>query len=332
MLTRKRAKEIAARFSSQRIVVVGDLMLDRYVSGSVERISPEAPVPVVHVKSEQALPGGAANVALNIHALGGSPALVGCIGKDTDGEILKSVLSERRITTEGLVESAGMRTISKTRILADHQQVVRVDYETLSGDNMALTEDIAARIAMVGSEATGLIIEDYGKGAVNQAVVDASIGLSGRLSIPSGFDPKDNHELSVQGITLATPNYREACISAGLPEAPLNGDPCQNHQLASAGKTLLERWEPEYLMITLGPKGLYMARAGEKPVVMPTKAREVFDVCGAGDTVIAVALLSIASGATGLEAADMANHAAGIVVGKIGAATCSTDELLASVE
>ncbi len=332
MLTRERAKEIAARFSRQRILVVGDLMLDRYVSGSVERISPEAPVPVVHVKSERELPGGAANVALNIHALGGTPLLVGCLGKDTDGRILKSALLEREIATEWLVESDATRTISKTRVLAERQQVVRVDYETAPGGNTGLTDDIADRIAAVGDDVTGVIIEDYGKGGVNQKIADASIGLCRRLSIPSGFDPKDNHELVVEGITLATPNYREACISAGLAEGALNGDPCDNQHLASAGKMLLERWKPGYLMITLGPQGLYVARAGEKPVVLPTKAREVFDVCGAGDTVIAVALLSIASGASGLEAADMANHAAGIVVGKIGAATCSVEELLSSVE
>ncbi len=332
MISLNRAKEIAARFSSQRILVAGDLMLDRYVSGTVERISPEAPVPVVHVKSERALPGGAANVALNIHALGGTPLLVGCLGKDSDGGILKSVLVEHNIAIEGLVESSATRTISKTRVLAERQQVVRVDYEAGPGSDTELTNGIADRIAAVGDDITGIIIEDYGKGAVNQRIVDASIGLCRRLSIPSGFDPKDNHELVVEGITLATPNYREACISAGQTEGALNGDPCEDDHLAKVGRNLLERWKPEYLMITLGPHGLYIARSGEKAVVLPTKAREVFDVCGAGDTVIAVALLSIASGASGLEAADMANHAAGIVVGKIGAATCSVEELLSSVE
>jgi D-beta-D-heptose 7-phosphate kinase/D-beta-D-heptose 1-phosphate adenosyltransferase len=328
MLTRDRAEEIADRFSSQRILVVGDLMLDRYVRGTVERISPEAPVPVVHVRSERALPGGAANVALNIHALGGYPLPVGTIGTDSEGQILKSVLTERGIPVDGIVESDSVRTISKTRVLAERQQVVRVDYENDPGYSSMHTDDIAARISGVGEGATGVIIEDYGKGGISQSVVDAAMKLSRSLSIPSGFDPKDNHELCVEGITLATPNYKEACISAGLPHSALDIDPCQSRQLADAGKVLLQKWKPGNLMITLGPQGLYVAKSGAEPVIMPTKAREVFDVCGAGDTVIAVALLSIASGAGGLEAADLANHAAGIVVGKVGAATCSVEELL----
>ena len=332
MISLKAAAAVIERFENQALLVVGDLMLDRYVSGVVNRISPEAPVPVVHVVGEYARPGGAANVALNIQALGGRAAVAGVVGADAAGEELIGILREAGIATEGVAVAEGYQTCVKTRIIAERQQVVRVDREDGAEAIGAAACAAASRVAGLVQDVRGVVIEDYGKGALAQPLVDAVLEAAQGGGVPVGFDPNPNHDLEVSGVAIATPNYREACLAAGLREVPLVGDLRRHATLRKAAEVLSARWGAGMLVITLGPHGMYLKGAGGEPVVIPARAREVFDVSGAGDTVIATAMLARAAGAAGEEAVMLSNVASGVVVGKLGTATCSAQELRAALE
>lgn len=329
----QRVKELMERFRRQRILVVGDLMLDKYIHGNVERISPEAPVPVVQVSRERRVPGGAANVAYNICALGGQACLAGVIGDDAAGDELVSILKARGIGTEAVRTIKGRPTTVKMRVLADRQQVVRVDWDSEPDMDAKDVEAFCRQVEAEVARCTGVVVEDYSKGVVRQEVMDATLAAARRQKVPVGLDPKDNEDLAIAGLTLATPNYKEAHACAGLPiRPPPPGDPLDDVSLRKAAETLLRKWTPQQLIVTLGPKGMYVASEKKAAHVIPTRAREVFDVSGAGDTVIATCVLAMAAGATGDEAAVLGNNAAGVVVGKLGTATCSPEELLASVE
>lgn len=324
-------KSLVGTFAKKRILVVGDLMLDRYVSGTVARISPEAPVPVVQVTREQSRPGGAANVAANIRSLGGAVVMAGVVGEDAAGRELAGVLAERGVSTAAVVADARVRTTVKTRVMAERQQIVRVDHDNLDGIHPACVDALCKRIAGAIPEVDGVIIEDYSKGVVCQRVVDTIMRHTRGTRVLTGLDPKDNRALRFSSLTLATPNFLEACIAAELPHKPLgDGDPRRNPLLIKAGEVLVRRWNCTLLIITLGPHGMYLVTRNERPLHIPTEAREVFDVSGAGDTVIATAMLAMVSGAGHRQAAMLANVAAGVVVAKIGTATCSADELLAN--
>jgi D-glycero-beta-D-manno-heptose-7-phosphate kinase len=332
MIASERAAEILDEFSRIRILTVGDLMLDRYVFGAVNRISPEAPVPIVQVNKEYARPGGAANVALNVLALGARPAVCGMVGNDAGGDELVRAMREAGMPDSGVLRCDGVQTTVKTRVIAERQQVVRVDRER-PWDAPAQVEALLVECAAaMAARCDGVILEDYGRGVIGQAVVDAVLCVARERGIPVGFDPKDNYDLDVGGITLATPNYREACLTAGIPERALGGELLDCPSLREAGRILSARWKVELLMITLGPHGMYVLPQGGVPAIIPTQAREVFDVSGAGDTVMAVALTALAAGAGYVEAAELANHAGGIVVGKIGTAPCHREELLSAIE
>lgn len=331
MISRDNATAILNRCQGRRIVVVGDLMLDRYVQGSASRLSPEAPVPVVCAVSEQAKPGGAANVALNIHAWGGDAVVAGIVGHDPDGEELLRILRSNGIRTDGVLVSDAIRTTVKTRIVAERQQVVRVDREDPPDRVLRVMDEFCAVVRRALDGAHGVLLEDYGKGVLTQAVVDTVINTARGGRIPVGLDPKDNAELVTRGLTLATPNYKEACFAAGLREVPLQGNLLEHENLKRAGEILKAKWAVDFLAITLGAHGMYLLPKDGAPSVIPTRAREVFDVTGAGDTVIATAMLSIAAGADYVDAALLANCAAGVVVGKLGAAVCSPSELLESM-
>lgn len=328
---RERAAGLLRQAQKRRILVVGDVMLDRYIMGSVYRISPEAPVPVVHVDREKAVPGGSSNVALNIVALGAGASVAGVIGLDADGRELAGLLEAKSVTTSALLPTTTIRTTVKTRVLAERQQVVRIDWEdrfTYSPETLeAFLGGIRAEIERVD----GVVLEDYGKGVLTQEVVDAVLAAAKVRRIPVGLDPKDNHALNVEGITLATPNRKEAFSAAGVNETRPAPYPLQDAELLRVGEILLAKWKPEHLMITLGAQGVLLLEPGNAPVHVPTRAREVFDVSGAGDTVIATCVLARAAGASFTEAAEIANYAAGVVVGKLGTATCSPEELLAWV-
>jgi len=331
MISIEKAKSIIEAFKSKKILVVGDLMLDKYIYGTVNRISPEAPVPVVLVNEESSRPGGAANVALNIQSLGGHAIVAGIMGRDKDGGELKAALTCRGILTDGVVESNKTSTIVKTRVMADRQQVVRVDKEDPPEATAAVVKDLCKKIAELAGEVDGIIIEDYGKGVICQEVVDEISRVTTEEGVPVGFDPKDNAELKISAITIATPNYKEAMVASGLPDMPLRGDPNLDARLKKAGDILVRKWHPQILMITLGAYGMYLLNKGDAPRLIPARAREVFDVCGAGDTVIATAMLAHAAGANYYESASLANYAAGVVVGKVGTATCTPSELLSYI-
>ncbi|MCB1070080.1 MAG: D-glycero-beta-D-manno-heptose-7-phosphate kinase [Verrucomicrobia bacterium] len=330
-LLRQRAADMLTVFDRKRILVVGDLMLDRYILGVVSRISPEAPVPVVHVREEKAVPGGASNVALNIRALGASATVGGIIGQDASGEVLSSLLREQGVDTGSILATNRIPTTVKTRVLAERQQVVRVDWEELYEYNESELDRFKSLLDEQIQVVDGIIIEDYGKGVIHQAMISHLIQRASQAGVPVGLDPKDNHELEIGGLTLATPNRREAFVAAGIAEGRPKENPLEDLRLLQVGDRLLELWNPGFLLITLGAQGMLLMRKGEAPVHVPTRAREVFDVSGAGDTVIATCLLAVAGGASFLEAAELANYAAGIVVAKLGTATCTPDELLAVI-
>jgi len=332
MISIERATTILEAFKDRKILVVGDLMLDKYIYGSVNRISPEAPVPVVLVNEEGSRPGGAANVALNIQSLGGQAIVAGIMGADKEGVELKAALTCRGILPEGVVESNKTRTIVKTRIMADRQQVVRIDREDPPEVTASVIKDLCKKIAKLAGSVDGIIIADYGKGVICQEVIDEISRATNEEGVLVGFDPKDNSELKISSITLATPNYKEAMVASGLPDMPLRGDPATDSRLKKAGDILVKKWHPQILLITLGAHGMYLLNKGDAPRLIPAKAREVFDVCGAGDTVIATAMLALSAGANYYESASVANYAAGVVVGKVGTATCTPDELLSNIE
>ncbi|MBI2438683.1 MAG: carbohydrate kinase [Lentisphaerae bacterium] len=325
------ARALVSRFARQKILVVGDLMLDRYIYGAVHRISPEAPVPVVRVAEEKNMPGGAANVARNLSALGARACIRGIVGRDPAGTDLLRVLEHDRVGTRGVLRFAGIRTTVKTRILAERQQIVRVDWEDQLRLGVKVQKAFCAGIAAALRGVSGVIIADYGKGAVTQPVVDVILRAARRAGVPVALDPKENGTLKLSGLTVVTPNRHEAFALAGVAEQPPCQSPLKDRPLLRVADILIKKWRPACLLITLGPQGMLVVARKRQPWHVATVAREVFDVSGAGDTVIATMLLALASGAPYEMAAQLANCAAGVVVGKLGTATCSARELLGSL-
>ncbi len=325
MISVERTRQMLDACRERSILIVGDLMLDRYVKGIVQRISPEAPVPVLKVTGETAVPGGAANVAMNINALGGKAAVCGLVGNDASGNELLERLAAAGINTAAVVRSAEYGTIVKTRVIAEHQQVVRVDREGGAVPS-GVDQEISKAIAALKYSPDGLIFEDYGKGLLTQPVIDSVAGFG--FDCPAGLDPKDNSELVWSGLHVATPNYREACNVCGVRERLLDEVDDLGAHLAPLAQCLCEQLNCRHVIITLGAHGMYLYGTDGQANIIPTRAREVFDVSGAGDTVIAVTLLALAAGQSFLDAATLANYAAGVVVGKLGTAQCSRDELL----
>lgn len=309
----------------KRVMIVGDLMLDHYTFGQVSRISPEAPVPVVEVIREDYVLGGAGNVALNINALGGRAVLAGVIGIDRDGESLETLLLENAVETR-LVHADRRRTTRKTRIMAQNQQIVRVDRE--DGDPLAesVVGDLLEIVREQGQHVDIIIVSDYGKGVVTGPLMDALRALKqpqgGRPRIL--VDPKPQNYDLYHGVDLLTPNAKEAGEGAGMP-CSWPGGP------ARVGRALFKRLDCRHLLITLGAQGMALFETAETARHIPTFARKVFDVTGAGDTVIATMALGLAAGASLVEAAVLANHAAGIVVGQVGAATPTLEGLRQAV-
>ncbi len=321
-MTPTRLNALLKRFQKTRILVIGDLILDEYIWGAVERISPEAPVPVVWVERESVMPGGAANVANNVKALGGEVDLLGVTGEDGGGRRLREEMENRGISTEGILSDPGRPTTGKTRVIAHHQQVVRIDRERLDKVSGAQLQGLLRMAAQKIPEVEGVIVEDYGKGLVHPGLLKPVIALAKRHGKTITVDPKEEHSASYRGVTALTPNKKEASLAAGVPIR-------DEESLYQAGRKILKRLRPEVLLVTLGEEGMCLFhRNGIKPVKIPTVAREVFDVSGAGDTVIAALTLARAAGASFLEAARIANAAAGVVVGKVGTATCSPEELI----
>ena len=329
----KRLQQILDRAPAKRILVIGDLMLDEFVWGKVGRISPEAPVPVVEVTGESFYPGGAANVARNLREFIDGVSVIGLIGKDHSGGQLSELLAERKINIVDLVEDEKFSTIVKTRIIARQQQVVRVDREQIVGPSPEQISKVAVAVRNNLLDTDAIIFEDYGKGFLaSELVSQVSQQVRGRSKILLAADPNSRNLIDWNGMTAVKPNRAEAFLAAGIPWRDPNGSPEKDADLMRAGETLLQKWDTQYLLITLGEHGMMLFQKNEPPHHIPTKARQVFDVSGAGDTAIALFTLALVCDATPLEAAEIANYGSAVVVGKLGTATVARDELIASFE
>jgi D-glycero-beta-D-manno-heptose-7-phosphate kinase len=319
-----KAARLVAAFRDLPVVIVGDIMLDQFVVGHVTRISPEAPVPVVQFQHDEYRAGGAANVAANVRGLGGQVELVGVVGRDQAGERLVRELQARSIGAEGVVCDGDRRTTTKLRIVTDrNQQVARIDYETDEEVAGPTQEALVAHVRRAADRATVIVVSDYLKGAISRGVMVALVGIARERGIPVLVDPKIPHIDYYRGTTLVTPNHYEAEVATHMR--------IRTHEDATrAAEVFRERAECESVLITRGEQGMCLLdRSGESH--FPAVAREVADVTGAGDTVIATLSLALGAGASLPQAAWLANHAAGVVVGKFGPATLTPAELLEAI-
>ena len=325
-----RLQEILERAPAKRILVIGDLMLDEFVWGKVGRISPEAPVPVIEVTGESFYPGGAANVARNLREFVDRVAVIGLFGKDRSGQQLRELLAEQKIDISDAVEDETFHTIVKTRIIARHQQVVRVDREQFAGPSREQVGEIVAAVRKNLPKTDAIIFEHYGKGFLTTELVSQIARDARAAGKIVAADPNPRYSINWRGMTAVKPNRTEAFLAAGIPDRDSGASPKKDVDLVHAGKDLLQKWGAQYLLVTLGEHGVMFFEKGKRPHHIPTKARDVFDVSGAGDTAIAMFTLALVCNATPLEAAQIANHGSAVVVSKLGTATVTKEELLTS--
>lgn len=317
----ERFNQIFSRWGEHKILVLGDVMLDEYLWGSVSRISPEAPVPVVEILRESIKLGGAANVALNIKTLGDEPILVGVMGKDKNGERLKEALGAVQIQDEGIFMEDERPTTIKTRVIAHNQQVVRADKENTEEISPELTERIIDFVQSKIGELGALIISDYGKGVITLKLLSELIELCRKNHVFVGVDPKETHFLNYKKVSLITPNHHEAAFAYGKKIK-------DEEILKEVGWGLMEKLETEAMLITRGELGMSLFERNNSLTHFPTRAKKVYDVTGAGDTVISTFTCAFAAGASFKEAALISNHAAGIVIGEIGTAQVTEHQLI----
>ena len=329
-LTAARLQQLLKTARQTRVLVIGDVMLDQFIWGRVSRISPEAPVPVVEFDRESFMPGGASNVARNLSALAAPVTLFSLIGRDDAGRKLKELLTEHQVDCRGLLAHATRPTSIKMRIVAHQQQVVRLDRETRLDTDGPTTRRLLAALEPAILASAAVIVGDYGKGVVTQALLDGLKKICHARGVWLSLDPKPVHSLNLGGLSLITPNRKEAFELAGLADDTRAANPLADASLMRVAEKLLRELQSALLLITLGDLGMLLCQRGRKPFHIPTVAQEVFDVSGAGDTVIASFTLAIAAGASPTEAAIFSNHAAGVVVGKVGTATVNPEELRAS--
>jgi D-beta-D-heptose 7-phosphate kinase/D-beta-D-heptose 1-phosphate adenosyltransferase len=319
-----RARRLLSAMRGRRVLVLGDVMLDEFLWGRVARISPEAPVPVVEVERQSYHLGGAGNVASNLRSLGGEAVVAAVVGRDAAAETLRASLRRAGIASTLVVADSGRPTTVKTRIVAHHQQVVRADRERAED----LPPDVEAQVLGHVKEALpacgALVVSDYQKGVVTPRLMKAVRALARRRRVPVLVDPKVRHFRLYRGVALVTPNQLEAEQATGIRIRA-------EEDLRAAGARILRVLRCGAVLITRGEQGMTLFERGREPVTIPTAAREVFDVTGAGDTVIATLALALSAGGTLAEAAALANLAAGVVVGKLGTATASPDEVLAAL-
>ena len=315
-----RLAELFETFKKQTIVVIGDLMLDRYIWGRVSRISPEAPVPVVEVESESFRFGGAANVSHNVMMLGAQVLPVGVIGSDSSGDTLKNLFVEKGLIADGIAVDKDRPTTVKTRIIAHNQHVVRTDREITKGISRRIQKQILEFLGQQVKMIDGFIIEDYNKGLLTPRFIEDIIQLAVSNDKMIFVDPKFDHFFDYQGVTLFKPNLKEVTDKLGF---RLDSD----EAMEKAGLKLLDRLQCRALLITLGERGMILFEPDKPGVQIPTRAVKVHDVSGAGDTVIASMAVAMTSGSEVLEAATIANHAAGIVCGEVGIVPIDRDRL-----
>ena len=329
-LTPRRVKSLLRAAAQSRVVVVGDVMLDEFLWGNVRRISPEAPVPVVAFERESFMPGGAANVARNLTALGAEVELLGLVGKDDGAKKLRALLKADRVGSGGLKAVGERMTTRKTRVVAHQQQVVRIDRESGQSGDARTTRLLLAALEKAMDDADAVVVGDYNKGVVTQELLEGLRGLCKPRGVWLSLDPKPSHRLEVSGMSLITPNRQELFEMAGMADDTRHTNPLRDKHLLAAAKAVQATFQPALLLVTLSEQGMLLAQRGAKPVVIPTVAQEVYDVSGAGDTVIASFTAAITAGASPLEAAVFSNHAAGVVVGKVGTAVVTPKELAES--
>ena len=319
-----RINKVISRFKDSKILVVGDVVLDEFVWGDSSRISPEAPVPVVLAERESFMPGGAANTANNVCALGAKAYLVGVVGRDERGRQLENILKSKSVDIEGIISDSHRQTTLKTRVVARHQQVVRIDREHMLPINDEINNEIVDYVKAKIDEIDGIIIEDYGKGVITPKLLKQIIPLAKRHDKIITVDPKEEHFSYYKAVTAITPNRKEAEVAVGIKAK-------DDKSLNKIGKKLVEKYKLKVALITLGEHGMRLFERS-RITHIPTVAQEVFDVSGAGDTVIAAFTLALSAGAKTIEAAHISNFAAGIVVGKVGVATTSPSELKARIK
>lgn len=319
-ISKERFAKIFQNLGSHKILILGDVMLDEYLWGNVSRISPEAPVPVVEILKETIKLGGAANVALNVQALGDQPVLVGVVGEDKNGERIREILNHSQLSEEGIFVDHNRQTTIKTRIIAHSQQVVRADREKTDEIPREVSENLFNFIQSKVKEIDAIIISDYGKGVINGGLLQRVITLARENSLFIGVDPKETHFMSYRGVSVITPNHHEASFVFGKRIK-------DEKSLEEVGWGLLERLEVESLLITRGEKGMSLFEKNHTLTHFPTVAKDVYDVTGAGDTVISTFTCGKAAGADFKEAALLSNHAAGIAVGELGTAQVTKERL-----
>ncbi|MCK5083831.1 MAG: D-glycero-beta-D-manno-heptose-7-phosphate kinase [Candidatus Omnitrophica bacterium] len=335
-------EHIFSKFGRKNILVIGDVILDQYIQGSVSRISPEAPVPVVLEKDSFYTPGGAANVAHNLRGLGAKVTLIGRIGNDPEGQILKRQLRKEGVGIRGLFTGKRLPTICKTRVIAQGQQVVRIDREKIGGSGEKdIQRNIYRFIESNLKTFDAIIISDYGKGLITSDLVNfVRVQALAKKKIIL-VDPKVEHFSYYRNVTAITPNLKEAenairnikITSKSAGQLGIHSDKLEKDKdINLAGVELLRYLELDALLITLGERGMRLFEKGKNPVSIKTKAQEVYDVSGAGDAVISAFTLSLTAGATKRQAAQIANFAGGIVVGKMGAVAVSKEELLKAIK
>lgn len=317
--------ELKKNFKGKNIAIIGDMMLDCYFQGDVKRISPEAPVPVVEIGSEFFRFGGAANVALNISKLGGNPLPIGVIGYDNEGTIFNSLMNESKIMSDGILIDESRPTTSKTRVIAHNQHVIRIDKESKDYLNRKLQRKIIKYLEMHIDTLNAIILEDYNKGVLSASLIDKIIQLAKSKKIIVTVDPKFNNFFSFKDVTVFKPNRKEAEDVLGM---KIRTD----HDISAAGTRILEKINSDFVLLTLGEGGIAVFEKGKSERRMPTKARKVADVSGAGDTVISTLTIALAAGADIIEASYLANYAGGIVCEEIGIVPIELDRLFSIVK
>lgn len=311
------------RIAGKRILVIGDVMLDKYVWGDASRLSPEAPVPVVKITRETSVAGGAANVAFNLAALGAEVSLFGRFGTDPDGRRLRELLESGGVTIVDGSETPSVPTIVKTRVVCRRQQVCRLDSEAEPAAYAVSDAEIGRFLAPAAASSDAILLSDYAKGLLDARAIRAVLALPCRPSVVT-LDPKPRTGVDYSGVSLMTPNRAEALRLAGMDDAP-GAFPAE-----AVCAAIHAKFAPEHLVVTLGPDGMLLSEGGRPIETIPTFAREVFDVSGAGDTVIAALTAALGAGVTLADAARFANTAAGVVVGKLGTAVATPEEILAA--
>lgn len=321
MIDKNNLINIISKFNNIKIAVIGDLILDKFIRGKVTRISPEAPVPIVLTQEEETMPGGAANVASNICTLNGEAFIIGIVGNDSFADILKNHMNKINVNISGVYSLPFYRTTLKTRIIAHNQQIVRVDQEIIQLLSNEEVDKMLIFLKSIIDEIDAIIIEDYGKGVVTPYFIKEILNITRQKKIIVTVDPKEENFNYYKGVTCITPNQDEAGKASKI-------EITNDTRLLWAGKKLRKQLKADAILITRGENGMCLFEKDDKMTNIPTVAQEVFDVSGAGDTVISAFTLALASGATFQEAAYISNYAAGIVVGKTGVACCSQEELI----